>query len=370
MRIVPGPDFPTGGLIYGRAGIEAGVPHRPRHHRHARPHERREDARPRRPRADRRHRDPLPGQQGAARTPRSPSCMRDKKLEGISEVRDESDRDGMRLVIELKKDAMPAGGHQPALPADRPADDASASSTSPSHHGRPAVLNLKETLERLRRAPPRRRHPPHALRAAPGRGAARDHRRPGHGRSPTSTCVVEDHPRERATPTSRATALMALPLAGPRGVRAPRRPPAEPRSTRPRTAHAVLPVRAPGQGHPRDAPLAPHRPRAREARQGVRRARPTRSRASAPSSPTRSSSTTSSSWSSRTSAPSTPTSAAPRSSPNEAEITGRGPHPEEDMVVTISHAGYIKRTSPERLPRAEARRQGQASAWRRARKTG
>ena len=33
--------------------------------------------------------------------------MREKRIEGISEVRDESDRDGIRLVIELKKDVMP-----------------------------------------------------------------------------------------------------------------------------------------------------------------------------------------------------------------------------------------------------------------------
>ena len=34
-------------------------------------------------------------------------CMRDKRIEGISEVRDESDRDGMRVVVELKKDVFP-----------------------------------------------------------------------------------------------------------------------------------------------------------------------------------------------------------------------------------------------------------------------
>ena len=58
-------------------------------------------------RADRRHRDPLPGQQGARGTRASRELVREKKLEGIAEVRDESDRDGMRLVIELKKDVIP-----------------------------------------------------------------------------------------------------------------------------------------------------------------------------------------------------------------------------------------------------------------------
>ncbi len=34
--------------------------------------------------------------------------VNDKKLEGIADLRDETDRDGMRMVIELKKDAVPA----------------------------------------------------------------------------------------------------------------------------------------------------------------------------------------------------------------------------------------------------------------------
>ncbi len=33
--------------------------------------------------------------------------VRDKRLEGIAEIRDESDRDGMRVVIEIKRDARP-----------------------------------------------------------------------------------------------------------------------------------------------------------------------------------------------------------------------------------------------------------------------
>ena len=39
--------------------------------------------------------------------PRIGELMREKKIEGIAEVRDESDRDGIRLVIELKKDVVP-----------------------------------------------------------------------------------------------------------------------------------------------------------------------------------------------------------------------------------------------------------------------
>ena len=57
------------------------------------------------PRGADRQRDPLPGQQGDAdRTHRGTG--REKRVEGISDLRDESDRDGMRIVIEIKRDAV------------------------------------------------------------------------------------------------------------------------------------------------------------------------------------------------------------------------------------------------------------------------
>ncbi len=49
--------------------------------------------------------------------------MREKKIEGIGEVRDESDRDGMRLVIELKKDVIPQVVINQLYRHDRSADD-------------------------------------------------------------------------------------------------------------------------------------------------------------------------------------------------------------------------------------------------------
>ena len=106
--------------------------------------------------------------------------MRDKRIEGISEVRDESDRDGMRLVIELKKDVFP----QVVLNQLYRLTDCrrrSASSTSSIVNGRPAVLDLKETLELFvehRRDVVSRRT---RFELAKAEGAARDRRRPGHG---------------------------------------------------------------------------------------------------------------------------------------------------------------------------------------------
>ena len=45
--------------------------------------------------------------------------VREKRIEGISDLRDESDRHGMRVVIELKRDAVGRCGAEPALPLHR-----------------------------------------------------------------------------------------------------------------------------------------------------------------------------------------------------------------------------------------------------------
>ena len=101
-EIVPGPDFPTGALIIGRncAAIRAGARARigP-------------DAREGPIEELRRDREAIivteiPYQVNKARMlERMAELVRDKRIEGISELRDESDRDGMRVVIELKRDA-------------------------------------------------------------------------------------------------------------------------------------------------------------------------------------------------------------------------------------------------------------------------
>ena len=59
--------------------------------------------------------------------------VREKKITGISDLRDESDRSGMRVVIELKRGGDPAeGGAEPALQAHRRCSRASASTWSRS----------------------------------------------------------------------------------------------------------------------------------------------------------------------------------------------------------------------------------------------
>jgi len=106
MERVPGPDFPTGGFIYGREGINQA-------------YQTGRGSIIMRARAsiDRAGRSgermaivitEIPYQVNKARLiERIAELINDKKLEGISDLRDESDREGMRIVIELKRDAIP-----------------------------------------------------------------------------------------------------------------------------------------------------------------------------------------------------------------------------------------------------------------------
>jgi DNA gyrase subunit A len=100
---VPGPDFPTGGIILGRNGIRAAYElGRGSLIMRAKTHiEERSGGRESIIVSE------VPYQENKARLhERIAEVVRDKKVEGISEVRDESDRDGVRLVVELKRDAM------------------------------------------------------------------------------------------------------------------------------------------------------------------------------------------------------------------------------------------------------------------------
>ncbi len=105
QRYVRGPDFPTGGVIYGRDGIrEAYETGRGRVVIRARAAiEEREGGK-----GERIVVTEIPFQVNKARLIEYiAELVRDRKLEGISDLRDESDRDGMRIVIELKRDAIP-----------------------------------------------------------------------------------------------------------------------------------------------------------------------------------------------------------------------------------------------------------------------
>src|SRR5215469_41005 len=104
LRFIPGPDFPTGGMIMGRAGVKQAyatghgkIIVRARHTF--------EEA------VNGRERiiiDELPYAVNKANlVAKIAELVADRKLEGIADLRDESDRQGMRIVIELKREARP-----------------------------------------------------------------------------------------------------------------------------------------------------------------------------------------------------------------------------------------------------------------------
>ena len=103
MEIIPGPDLPTGGLIIGRAGIESAyasgrgsVLMRGKVNIEERPNDREAIII-----------TEVPYQVNkSTMIEKMAELVRDKRIEGISDIRDESDRQGYRVVIELKKDAV------------------------------------------------------------------------------------------------------------------------------------------------------------------------------------------------------------------------------------------------------------------------
>jgi DNA gyrase subunit A len=144
MKFVAGPDFPTAGQIYGRAGIyqayktgRGSIMMRARTMVEQITGSEREQIVV----------TELPYQVNKARLhAKIGELMRDKRIEGIKEARDESDRDGMRLVIELKKDVFP----QVVLNQLYRLTDMQSSFgiiNLSIVDGRPAVLDLKETLQ-------------------------------------------------------------------------------------------------------------------------------------------------------------------------------------------------------------------------------
>ncbi|MFP3454746.1 DNA gyrase subunit A [Psychrobacter sp. SIMBA_152] len=105
MSHISGPDFPTGGIIYGRAGIlDAYRTGKGRLHIRGRYHiEPMSNAGVNRDR-ERIVFTEVPYQANKAKLiERIAELVRDKKIEGISEIRDESDKDGMRIAIDLRR---------------------------------------------------------------------------------------------------------------------------------------------------------------------------------------------------------------------------------------------------------------------------
>jgi len=209
MQFVQGPDFPTGASIYGRSGIlqayqtgRGSVLMRARTDVEKINNSEREQIVV----------TELPYQVNKARlAAKIGEIIREKRVEGIREVRDESDRDGMRLVIELKKDIFP----QVVLNHLYRQTDLQSSFgiiNLSIVHGRPAVLNLKETLaifvEHRREVVSRRTR--FELSKAEGHREIIE----GLGMAVTEVDLVIRTIRESRDPEIARTKLMDLPLKG------------------------------------------------------------------------------------------------------------------------------------------------------------
>ncbi len=142
IGIVPGPDFPTGGIILGRQGIRSAY-HLGRGSIVMRGKVEFEELRGERQAIVI---SEIPFQINKAQlVERIGELVRDKKIEGIGALRDESDRDGFRVVIEMRRDAVPDvvlnqlyrfTALQSSFGANMVALD----------NGRPLVMNLKDLL--------------------------------------------------------------------------------------------------------------------------------------------------------------------------------------------------------------------------------
>ena len=147
MQFIPGPDFPTAGLINGRQGIiEAYRTGRGRIYMRARSEIEDID----KDKAGGRQQivvTELPYQLNKARLiEKIAELVKEKKIEGITELRDESDKDGMRIVIELRR------GEVPEVVLNNLYSQTQLQSVFGINmvaliDGRPRLLNLKDLLE-------------------------------------------------------------------------------------------------------------------------------------------------------------------------------------------------------------------------------
>ncbi len=142
LNIVPGPDFPTGGIILGRQGIRAAY-HLGRGSIVMRGKVNIETIR-----KDREAIivSEIPYQVNkASMVERIAELVREKKIEGISDLRDESDRDGYRVVVELKRDVVPEVVLN-QLYKFTPLQTNFGANIVALDGGRPRVMNLKDLL--------------------------------------------------------------------------------------------------------------------------------------------------------------------------------------------------------------------------------
>ena len=143
ILLIPAPDFPTYGIIYGIEGVREGYrTGRGRVVMRARTHTEEMEKGNRSAIII----DELPYQVNKANLlMRIGELVREKKLEGIAEIRDESDKSGMRVVIELKRGEMPEVVLN-NLYKETQMQDTFGMNMVALVDGQPRLLNLKELL--------------------------------------------------------------------------------------------------------------------------------------------------------------------------------------------------------------------------------
>ena len=142
MAHIPAPDFPTGGLILGSAGARAGY-HTGRGSVLLRSRHKIEEGR-----GERRSivLTEIPYQQGKnGLVERIVEAVKDKRVEGVSDVRDESNREGVRVVLDLKRDAV-SDVVLNQLWRHTPAQGSFAMNMLALRGGRPELLGLRDIL--------------------------------------------------------------------------------------------------------------------------------------------------------------------------------------------------------------------------------
>jgi DNA gyrase/topoisomerase IV subunit A len=178
MDIVPAPDFPTAGIIYGISGVKEGYrTGRGRVVMRAKCHF--EDI-------DRGQRqaiivDELPYQVNKKTLQeRMAELVHEKKIEGISHIQDESDKSGMRLVIELKRGEVPEVVLN-NLYKQTQLQDTFGMNMVALIDGQPRLCNLKDLIDGVLVAPPRSGHTTHRVQPAQSPRTRPCARRSGRG---------------------------------------------------------------------------------------------------------------------------------------------------------------------------------------------
>jgi DNA gyrase subunit A len=207
---VHGPDFPTAGFIYGTAGIRQGY----------------HTGRGRIIMRARAHTEPIKGKNDrlqlvftelpymvnkAELIKKIAQLVRDKNIDGISDLRDESDREGMRMVVELKRDAADQ------IVLNQLYQQTQLQSTFGVNMlaivgNRPRLLNLKEMLQLF--VDHRREVVTRRTRFELRQAEAQRELVLGLGMAVTDIDLVVKTIRESKDPDTARTALMALPLRG------------------------------------------------------------------------------------------------------------------------------------------------------------